>query len=270
VNKQSDVVGIKTFGEPLPIELFYDGVHAHTASSLLNDSFFVYPIKRSLANEMTVVLVLLNRGSPVSESLVPQAKEQLRALDAHAIAGLLDVPERAAVEQRELRPLELWVFDSGMQRRYATIGKAGEPPLYLVNAIKRFCAAWHWDDVSRCASGAFSPVPNVLLQVTPLAGDDEVLAAVNVAHLKTRSLSAAMSEYALTEREGDVLKLLLAGFRANEIGDMLSIAESTVREHLKHALAKTGSRNRVQMTARILGYEPGVRHRLNSSFGIPN
>jgi DNA-binding CsgD family transcriptional regulator len=269
VNAQGDIVGFRSFGEPLPTDVFYDGICAADGVAVADD-LYARIAKTPLANAMWLVLALINRGAAVSDRIAERAKDHVENVGIHAIAELLDVPTRAAVEQRELGPMQLWAFDSQMRHRLASVAYTTNPPRYIVEATRRFCADWDWNDSARCASGAFSPAPHVLLQITPVAGDGGILAAVNVQHLKARSLSTAITEYSLTEREGDVLKLLLAGFRANEIGETLSIAESTVREHVKHVLVKTGSRNRVQMIARVLGYVPGVRHRLNSSFGMPN
>ena len=272
VNAQGDIIGCRAFGEPLPTETFYDGISVcnGSPSGAVLDGFHVRVARTPLANALTLVLALLNRGGPIPDAVSSGAKGHIDSVGVHAIAELLDVPTRAIVERRELAPLRLWVFDREMRPRFASAAYETNPPIYVVEAVRRFCADWDWNDPQGCSSGAFSPVPHVLLHVTPLAGDDGLYAAVDVQHLKARSLTTAMTEYALTDREGDVLKLMLAGFRANEIGEALTIAESTVREHVKHVLVKTGSRNRVQMIARVLGYVPGVRHRLKSSFEIPN
>lgn len=272
VNAQGDIIGCRAYGEPLSNETFYDGIsvsNGHPEGTVV-EGLHVRVARTPLANALTLVLALVNRGAPVAERVAERAKSHIESVGVHAIAELLDVPTRAVVERRELSPLRLWIFDAHMRPRFASAAYETVPPKYVVEAVRRFCSDWDWTDPQRCASGAFSPVPHVLLHVTPLASDDGIYAAVDVQHLKARSIENAMSEYALTDREGDVLKLMLAGFRANEIGEALTIAESTVREHVKHVLVKTGSRNRVQMIARVLGYVPGVRHRLKSSLGIPN
>jgi two-component system nitrate/nitrite response regulator NarL len=50
----------------------------------------------------------------------------------------------------------------------------------------------------------------------------------------------------LTEREQQVLKLLAGGLTNKEIGAQLSLAENTVKNHLKNILAKLHLQNRVQ------------------------
>ncbi len=53
--------------------------------------------------------------------------------------------------------------------------------------------------------------------------------------------------YKLSDREMDVLKLLIDGFSNKEISNKLFISEFTVKDHIKHILQKMGvsSRNKV-------------------------
>jgi DNA-binding NarL/FixJ family response regulator len=53
----------------------------------------------------------------------------------------------------------------------------------------------------------------------------------------------------LTEREGEVLRLIAAGKSNTEIASHLFVREATVKTHVNHIFAKTGSRDRAQAVA---------------------
>jgi DNA-binding NarL/FixJ family response regulator len=53
----------------------------------------------------------------------------------------------------------------------------------------------------------------------------------------------------LTEREGEVLRLIAAGRSNDEIAKTLFVSEATVKTHINHIFAKTGSRDRAQAIA---------------------
>ena len=60
----------------------------------------------------------------------------------------------------------------------------------------------------------------------------------------------------LTEREREVLRLTAEGYSNAEIADLLTIAESTAKTHVKRILAKIDARDRAQ--AVVIAYQSGL------------
>jgi DNA-binding NarL/FixJ family response regulator len=60
----------------------------------------------------------------------------------------------------------------------------------------------------------------------------------------------------LTDREREVLRLIAAGLSNGEIAARLFLGEATVRTHVGHIFAKTGSRDRAQ--AIVFAYRSGL------------
>jgi DNA-binding CsgD family transcriptional regulator len=58
-----------------------------------------------------------------------------------------------------------------------------------------------------------------------------------------------------------VLALLLDGNHLDQIATQLSITSSTVQDHINSMLDKTGSRNRSELIARVLGWESAASDR---------
>ncbi|GIG92072.1 response regulator [Plantactinospora endophytica] len=60
----------------------------------------------------------------------------------------------------------------------------------------------------------------------------------------------------LTDREMDMFKLLVRGYRNEDMARILTLGESTVKSHIQHLYQKLGVRDRVQVV--IYAYENGL------------
>ena len=87
----------------------------------------------------------------------------------------------------------------------------------------------------------------------PLAAEDGPRIAVMwEPPRREASVLRSAERYALTRREIEVLPLLADGFSSAAIAARLSIAESTVNEHVARMMQKTESANRVELVATTL------------------
>jgi len=72
---------------------------------------------------------------------------------------------------------------------------------------------------------------------------------VDVASLPGTAAGSGPLPDGLTEREGEVLRLIAAGGSNAEIAGQLFVSEATVKTHVNRIFAKTGSRDRSQAVA---------------------
>jgi NarL family two-component system response regulator LiaR len=98
---------------------------------------------------------------------------------------------------------------------------------------------------------------------------DELAQAIRAAHAGRATLSPGAAQalvqaatqpptpgHDLTERECDVLALLVEGLNNTQIADKLVVSPSTIKSHVSHILAKLGVASRTEAAALA------VRHRL--------
>jgi DNA-binding CsgD family transcriptional regulator len=102
-------------------------------------------------------------------------------------------------------------------------------------------------------------LPFAFVRLARLVGGSAPFFLVSVEPARRRAtVLRAMTRYGLSRREGQVLGEVLRGASSTEIGESLSISGSTATFHLKQLLRKTSSRNRTELTARVLGWEEGT------------
>ena len=126
---------------------------------------------------------------------------------------------------------------------------------YVYNALRAGASAFLLKDAQ----------PETLLgAIRDVHGGDAVVAPSVTRRMLERFLDASDAPdpddddrlTALTAREREVLELIARGRSTTEIATGLYLAEATVKTHVGRILAKTGSRDRVQLV--VLGYESGL------------
>jgi len=126
---------------------------------------------------------------------------------------------------------------------------------YVYNALRAGASAFLLKDAQ----------PETLLgAIRDVHGGDAVVAPSVTRRMLERFLDASDAPdpddddrlAALTAREREVLELIARGRSNTEIATGLYLAEATVKTHVGRILAKTGSRDRVQLV--VLGYESGL------------
>ena len=98
--------------------------------------------------------------------------------------------------------------------------------------------------------------PALAVRVETLSGDGGTRVVATFEHFSIRDpLRTAADRFALTDREVQVLELVLLGMRAADIARVLEISELTVGDYFKHLREKTGARTQSGMLARLLSLD---------------
>ena len=63
-----------------------------------------------------------------------------------------------------------------------------------------------------------------------------------------------LGDYQITRREAEILRVLVSGRTAGQIGESLFISQRTVEAHLRNVYRKCAVNNRVELMAKIAGY----------------
>jgi DNA-binding NarL/FixJ family response regulator len=142
----------------------------------------------------------------------------------------------------------------------------GERPRVVV--LTTFDLDEYVHDALRAGASAFllkdAPPEVLLAAVRDVHAGDAVVAPSATRRMLERFLTHPVAPdpehdvrlAALTTREREVLGMIARGRSNGEIATELFLAEATVKTHVGRILAKTGSRDRVQLV--VLGYETGL------------
>jgi DNA-binding CsgD family transcriptional regulator len=210
------------------------------------------------SSEISVLTFALDAASDRLSALrlQPFGRES-GATPADRIDTRSERPEEAFyVLDRDLQIVLAWSSDD--QRRIALTQLqtriAERLPVVLEDTVRELTAAWTDSDVKQ--HGVARPVPFLVLRTQPLLGPAGLFIGVQIERFQPRnSLTGAASRYHISPREAQVLALLLDGKHLDQIATQLYITSSTVQDHIKSMLDKTGSANRSELIARVLGWE---------------
>jgi DNA-binding CsgD family transcriptional regulator len=161
------------------------------------------------------------------------------------------------VLDKDLQIVLAWSAED--QRRVAVTGLrtrvADRLPAVLEETVRDLVASWRSDSDTQEA-GIAHPVPFLVVQTRPMSGPAGLFIGVRIDRFqRAHSLSGPAARFHISPRELQVLALLLDGAKLEEIGRKLHITPSTIQDHIKSMVEKTGSRNRTELIARVLGWE---------------
>jgi DNA-binding CsgD family transcriptional regulator len=161
------------------------------------------------------------------------------------------------VLDRDLQIVLAWSSED--RRRIAMTGLrtriADRLPAVLEDAVRELTAGWGVDP-GRHEAGVARPVPFLVVRTDPMSGPIGLFIGVRIDRYEPpNSLTGAAARFHISPREVQVLALLLDGEHLGEIGSRLHITSSTVQDHIRNMVEKTGSRNRSDLIARVLGWE---------------
>jgi DNA-binding CsgD family transcriptional regulator len=127
-------------------------------------------------------------------------------------------------------------------------------PAVLEETVRNLTSGWS-DHAPSQESGVAHPAPFLVVRTHPMSGSAGFFIGVHVNRSAPKSLVAPTARFHFTPRELQVLALLLEGAKLEEIGRQLYITSSTVQDHVKSMVVKTGSRNRTELIAHVLGWQ---------------
>ena len=221
------------------------------------------PFTSSEVSMLTFALDAFSDRLSMLRMLPPGAQMQspARRLDHELDA---DTPEGAFyVLDSDLQIVLAWSSES--QRRIALTGLhtriAERLPIVLEETVRELTSAWSAE--SGHQPGVAHPVPFLVVRTQPMTGPAGLFIGVRVDRFQPpNSLTGAALRFHISPREVQVLALLLDGNHLDQIAKQLHITSSTVQDHIKSMLDKTGSRNRSELIARVLGWESTPRANL--------
>ncbi len=158
------------------------------------------------------------------------------------------------VLDRDLNVVLTWDAQEGRNAATTAIRArlAQRLPTIIEQAVRDLIVAWTSDPTTQ-RMGVAHPVPFLTVRTQPLSGPTGLFVGVLLERPPGGEVfNKAAHAYNLSPRELETLALLLPGATLSEVADEMHITSSTVQDHIKSMLDKTGSRNRLELIAKIL------------------
>jgi DNA-binding CsgD family transcriptional regulator len=177
--------------------------------------------------------------------------------------GHLQLLQRRAVPKLIILDADLRIISAqhGALEFFTTFRGVGAPraerlPQSVEDAVRHVTASWgDTDDPS--LTTVSMPLPELVLRVARLSGPSGHCLAVTAERIATREdLRRAAIRFNLSERELDILVMLVRGKNAREIAASCYISPNTVKEHVKRIYVKVGANNRAEAIAQVLNWRP--------------
>ena len=146
------------------------------------------------------------------------------------------------VLDKDLQIVLAWSAED--QRRVALTGLrtrlADRLPAVLEETVRDLVAGWRSDSDTQEA-GIAHPVPFLVVRTRPMSGPAGLFIGVRIDRFQPpHSLTGPAARFHISPRELQVLALLLDGAKLEEIGRKLHITASTIQDHIKSMVDKTG------------------------------
>lgn len=158
------------------------------------------------------------------------------------------------VLDRDLRVVLTW--DAKPERSAAItplhVRLAQRLPPVIEDAVRKIVLTWNSDPAAQ-GTGAVQPVSFLTVRAQHLSGPNGVFVGVLLQRPHGgRVFNTAARTFNLSPREIETLAMLLQGATLNEVAQTMHITPSTVQDHIKSMLEKTGTRNRSELIAKLL------------------
>ncbi len=212
------------------------------------------------SSEISVLALSLDATSERLSALRlnPPQTERYDPSDADARIGDAEgAGESFYVLDKDLQIVLAWSAED--QRRVALTGLrtrlADRLPAVLEESVRDLVAGWRSDSDTQ-EVGVAHPVPFLVVRTRPMSGPAGLFVGVRIDRFAPpHSLTGPAERFHISPRELQVLALLLDGAKLEEIAQKLHITSSTIQDHIKSMVDKTGTRNRTELIARVLGWE---------------